>query len=147
MLSRIKLAPVDIRNALLEVDDKTLSVDDLKAMERQLPTTEEIARLKDFEDIGKLAKADQYFFQVGFIYFLWPVLAIICPLDHGHPKDCRPSEMYDLQTEARTRRRRDTTGTRHSPQHIAGTQNVTEIQARPPGAFYVSDYSNDVDIL
>jgi diaphanous 1 len=66
MLSRIKLAPVDIRKALLEVDDKTLSVDDLKAMERQLPTTEEITRLKDFEDVSKLAKADQYFFQVGF---------------------------------------------------------------------------------
>jgi diaphanous 1 len=66
MLSRIKLSPVDIRNALLEVDDKMLSVDDLKAMERQLPTTEEITRLKDFEDVSKLAKADQYFFQVGF---------------------------------------------------------------------------------
>ncbi|KAI9467190.1 hypothetical protein BJY52DRAFT_1236932 [Lactarius psammicola] len=64
MLSRIKLAPVDIRKALLEVDDKTLSVDDLKAMERQLPTTEEITRLKDFEDVSKLAKADQYFFQI-----------------------------------------------------------------------------------
>jgi diaphanous 1 len=68
MLSRIKLAPVDIRNALLEVDDKTLSVDDLKAMERQLPTTEEITRLKHFEDVSKLAKADQYFFQVGLIF-------------------------------------------------------------------------------
>jgi diaphanous 1 len=64
MLSRIKLSPVDIRNALLEVDDKMLSVDDLKAMERQLPTTEEITRLKDFEDVSKLAKADQYFFQI-----------------------------------------------------------------------------------
>lgn len=67
MLSRIKLSPADIRNALLEVEDKMLSVDDLKAMERQLPTTEEITRLKDFEDVSKLAKADQYFFQVGFI--------------------------------------------------------------------------------
>ncbi len=66
MLSRIKLAPVDIRKALLEVDDKTLLVDDLKAMERQLPTTDEITRLKGFEDVSKLAKADQYFFQVGF---------------------------------------------------------------------------------
>ncbi len=66
MLSRIKLAPLEIRKALLDVDDRTLSVDDLKAMERQLPTTEEMVRLKDFEDVSKLAKADQYFFQVGF---------------------------------------------------------------------------------
>jgi diaphanous 1 len=64
MLSRIKLTPVDIRKALLEVDDEALSVDDLKAMERQIPTAEEITRLKDFGDVSKLAKADQFFYQV-----------------------------------------------------------------------------------
>jgi len=65
MLSRIKLTPTDIRTALLEVDDKALSVDDLKAMERQPPTAEEVARLKDFGDVSTLAKADQFFYQVG----------------------------------------------------------------------------------
>jgi hypothetical protein len=65
MLSRIKLTPADIRKALLEVDDKALSVDDLKAMERQTPTAEEVARLKDFGDVSTLAKADQFFYQVG----------------------------------------------------------------------------------
>ena len=65
MLSRIKLTPAEIRKALLEVDDKALSIDDLKAMERQTPTTEEVARLKDFGDVSKLAKADQFFHQVG----------------------------------------------------------------------------------
>ncbi|KAI0307002.1 hypothetical protein B0F90DRAFT_1807716 [Multifurca ochricompacta] len=64
MLSRIKLTPVDIRKALLQVDDKVLSVDDLKAMERQTPTTEEVTRLKDFGDVSKLAKADQFFYQI-----------------------------------------------------------------------------------
>jgi hypothetical protein len=64
MLSRIKLTPVDIRKALLKVDDEVLSVDDLKAMERQMPTVEEITRLKDFGDVSKLAKADQFFYQV-----------------------------------------------------------------------------------
>lgn len=65
MLSRIKLTPTDIRKALLEIDDKALSVDDLKAMERQTPTAEEVARLKDFGDVSTLAKADQFFYQVG----------------------------------------------------------------------------------
>ena len=65
MLSRIKLTPADIRKALLEVDDKALSVDDLKAMERQTPTAEEIARLKDFGDVSTLSKADQFFYQVS----------------------------------------------------------------------------------
>ncbi|TCD69991.1 hypothetical protein EIP91_005241 [Steccherinum ochraceum] len=61
MLSRIKLSLPDIRRALLELDDIKLSTDDLKAIGKQLPTTEEIARITDFEDVGKLAKADQYF--------------------------------------------------------------------------------------
>jgi diaphanous 1 len=65
MLSRIKLTPADIRKALLELDDNALSVDDLKAMERQTPTVEEVVRLKDFGDVSKLAKADQFFYQVG----------------------------------------------------------------------------------
>ncbi len=64
MLSRIKLTPVDIRIAVLKVDDEALSVDDLKAMERQMPTVEEVTRLKDFGDVSKLAKADQFFYQV-----------------------------------------------------------------------------------
>jgi diaphanous 1 len=65
MLSRIKLTPAEIRKALLDVDDKALSVDDLKAMERQTPTVEEVARLKDFGDVSTLARADQFFYQVG----------------------------------------------------------------------------------
>lgn len=54
----------DIRRALLEVDDNKLSIDDLKAIGKQLPTSEEINRLNDFDGVGKLAKADQYFVQV-----------------------------------------------------------------------------------
>ena len=65
MLSRIKLTPAEIRKALLDVDDKALSVDDLKAMERQTPTAEEVTRLKDFGDVSTLARADQFFYQVG----------------------------------------------------------------------------------
>ena len=65
MLSRIKLTPADIRKALLEVDDKAFSVDNLNAMERQTPTAEEIARLKGFGDVSTLAKADQFFYQVS----------------------------------------------------------------------------------
>ncbi|OJA17689.1 hypothetical protein AZE42_11865 [Rhizopogon vesiculosus] len=59
MLSRFKITPLEIRQALLSLDDK-MSIDDLKAISKQLPSPEEIARIKDFEDISKLAKADQY---------------------------------------------------------------------------------------
>jgi hypothetical protein len=42
MLSRIKLSFVDIRNALLELDDDKLHLDNLKAISKQLPTVEEV---------------------------------------------------------------------------------------------------------
>lgn len=64
MLSRIKMGLPEIRKALLDVDDAKLSIDDLKAISKQLPTSEEITRLRGCDDIGKLAKADQYFHQV-----------------------------------------------------------------------------------
>ena len=79
MLSRIKLDLEEIRRALLDVDDSKLGPDDLRSISRQLPTSEEvgsmhpftrssleilqITRIKDFEDVGKLAKSDQYFSQ------------------------------------------------------------------------------------
>ena len=81
VLSRIKLNLEEIRRALLDVDDSKLAPDDLRAISRQLPTPEEvgnthpfcntfveilqITRIRDFEDVGKLAKSDQYFSQVG----------------------------------------------------------------------------------
>lgn len=73
----------DIRKAIIELDDDKLSIDDLRAMSRYLPTREEVsyhcctdsiryliecgrqaARIKEHDDVGKLAKADQYLSQV-----------------------------------------------------------------------------------
>jgi diaphanous 1 len=42
MLSRIKMEYPEIRRALLEIDDEKLSIDDLKAISKQLPTSEEV---------------------------------------------------------------------------------------------------------
>ncbi|KIY49480.1 hypothetical protein FISHEDRAFT_65448 [Fistulina hepatica ATCC 64428] len=64
MLSRIKLDLPDIRQALLELSDGSFSIDDLRAISRQLPTSDEVTRIQDFPDISKLAKADQYFGQI-----------------------------------------------------------------------------------
>jgi hypothetical protein len=38
----------DIRKALLTLDDQALSIDDLKAISKQLPTPEEVSRLVSF---------------------------------------------------------------------------------------------------
>ena len=75
----------EIRLALMEIDDEKLTIDDLKAISKQLPTPEEVyfqlsqfdscveqifqvERIKSFDDINKLAKADQYFYQVCFVH-------------------------------------------------------------------------------
>jgi len=42
MLSRIKLSYPEIRKALLDIDDQRLSIDDLIAISKQLPTSEEV---------------------------------------------------------------------------------------------------------
>jgi len=41
MLSRFKISPLEIRQALLSLDDK-MSIDDLKAINKQLPSPEEV---------------------------------------------------------------------------------------------------------
>lgn len=65
----------------MEIDDERLTIDDIKAISKQLPTVEEVKvplskfdncvewvfqveRIKSFDDVNKLAKADQYFYQV-----------------------------------------------------------------------------------
>lgn len=78
MLFRFKISYSAVRQALLNLDDLTPSIDDLMAVSKQLPTTEEvcgpfltslqsslmlvaqITRIKDFSDVTKLAKADQF---------------------------------------------------------------------------------------
>lgn len=42
MLSRVKLQFPEIRQALVEIDDQKLSVDDLIAVGKSLPTSEEV---------------------------------------------------------------------------------------------------------
>lgn len=50
MLSRIKLNLEEIRRALLDVDDKKLTPDELRAISKQLPTPEEVGNLHLFRD-------------------------------------------------------------------------------------------------
>jgi hypothetical protein len=64
MLRRIKISIQDIREAILTVDDDKLSIDDLQFISKQLPTSEEAGRLKDYDEPSKLAIADRYFIEV-----------------------------------------------------------------------------------
>jgi len=44
MLSHFKIGYSAIRQALLDLDDSTLSIDDLKEIGKQLPTTDEVRK-------------------------------------------------------------------------------------------------------
>jgi len=59
MLSRIKLGLPEIRKALLDMDDEKLSVDDLKAIGGQLPTSEEVHILTPTLSIVLTLRSDQ----------------------------------------------------------------------------------------
>ena len=48
MLSRIKIGLPEIRKALLDLNDQTLAVDDLRSISRQLPTSEEVRVIYSF---------------------------------------------------------------------------------------------------
>ncbi|KAI6100735.1 hypothetical protein EDD16DRAFT_442119 [Pisolithus croceorrhizus] len=64
MLSRFRKGYSVIRDALLDLDSSQLSIDDLKMISKHLPTIEEITRIKEFGDVSRLAKADQYFSEI-----------------------------------------------------------------------------------
>ena len=116
MLSRIKMDYPEIRRALLEIDDGRLSFDDLKALSRQLPTSEEVCvmcdtqivlskydkqveRIKSFEDVSKLAKADQYFHQVGSTDCLRLFLTLSFILDYEYSTTQRAPGMHAISSE------------------------------------------------
>jgi len=78
MLTRMKLHHSDIKKALLAVDDDRLSTDDLKAISKQLPNQDETSRIRDFGDISRLAKADQYFAEVRWLALVLSHLLTVC---------------------------------------------------------------------
>ncbi|KAJ6566848.1 hypothetical protein B0H19DRAFT_1258033 [Mycena capillaripes] len=61
VLRRIPMSVTDINKALLDIEDERLSLDVLEIIKGHLPTSEEIARLKEVDDLTIFAKADRYF--------------------------------------------------------------------------------------
>lgn len=104
MLARIKLAPQDIRRAILEIDDQRLSVDDLRAISRNTPTDDEIGRLRDFADVGKLAKADQYFNEVRMRRGERDERLTGCTTDNEHSPTRHAVGVYAISSSIRLRR-------------------------------------------
>lgn len=45
MLARLRMTPQEIWKAIVEVDDHALSIDDLEAVMRNLPTADEVGKL------------------------------------------------------------------------------------------------------
>ncbi|KAL0082837.1 hypothetical protein J3Q64DRAFT_1679868 [Phycomyces blakesleeanus] len=68
MLARIKWSYPDIRDAIWNIDDHRLSVDNLMAIRQYIPTKEEIETIKEYEgDVEMLGNAERYFRSIMYI--------------------------------------------------------------------------------
>ncbi|KAI8337549.1 hypothetical protein BC941DRAFT_352646 [Chlamydoabsidia padenii] len=62
MLARIKLTYAEICDAIWNVDDDRLTIDNLTAIRQYIPTMEEIELVEDYkDDVNRLGNAENYF--------------------------------------------------------------------------------------
>ncbi|CAG8716330.1 10768_t:CDS:2, partial [Funneliformis mosseae] len=65
MLARIKYSYIEIKGAILEIDDEKLSVENLRSLKNYVPSSEEKELIKDYDsDINNLGNAEKYFREV-----------------------------------------------------------------------------------
>jgi hypothetical protein len=62
MLARIKLTYPEIRDAIWNIDDNRLTIDNLMAIRQYIPAKEEIEIIQEYEgDVDLLGNAERYF--------------------------------------------------------------------------------------
>jgi len=65
MLARIKMPYPEIKQALLEIDDEKLTVENLRAIRQHVPTTEELELVKEYDgDMAMLGNPERYFKEI-----------------------------------------------------------------------------------
>jgi diaphanous 1 len=65
MLARIKMPYSEIKDAILELDDEKLSVENLRSIRQYIPTSEEIELVKEYDgDLSTLGNAENYFREI-----------------------------------------------------------------------------------
>jgi hypothetical protein len=64
MLKGTKMAPGEIKSAVMSLDESVLTPDRLKAMKDFVPNAEEIKLLQDYPNKSELGNAEQYYLQI-----------------------------------------------------------------------------------
>ncbi|KAI8339252.1 hypothetical protein BC941DRAFT_350161, partial [Chlamydoabsidia padenii] len=68
MLARIKLTYPEIRDAIWNIDDNRLTIDNLMAIRQYIPTKEEIEIIQEYDgDVDLLGNAERYFKAIMYI--------------------------------------------------------------------------------
>ncbi|KAI8373312.1 hypothetical protein BD560DRAFT_291277, partial [Blakeslea trispora] len=68
MLAKIKLSYPEIRDAIWNIDDNSLTLENLMAIKQYIPTKEEIEAVKEFQgDLDMLGDAEKYFRSIMYI--------------------------------------------------------------------------------
>lgn len=65
MLKGTKMAPGEIKSAVMSLDESVLTPDRLKAMKDFVPNADEIKLLQDYPNKSELGNAEQYYLQVS----------------------------------------------------------------------------------
>jgi hypothetical protein len=66
MLRGLKLSPTEIKNAILDFNEKVLSEDALRSMRDFVPTPEELQMIKEYPgDKNDLADAEKFFLEIS----------------------------------------------------------------------------------
>lgn len=68
MLARMRMSHAAIRDAILQIDDKKMTIDRLKGIKTFVPTADEIKAISNYAgDFSALTASDQYFKAVGLL--------------------------------------------------------------------------------
>ncbi|KAJ7167543.1 formin homology 2 domain-containing protein [Mycena filopes] len=115
-VARIKISFPDIKKALIELDDEILSAELLVKIAEIQPTQEEISRLKDFDDLTKFAKPDQ---------FLGEIMVI--------PRLSQRLDCMIFRRGLGAGNRREPSSVEHSPECFSGAASLIQVQTSASG--------------
>lgn len=94
MLARMRMSHAAIRDAVLQIDDKKMTTDRLKALKPYVPSSDEIKAINGYQgDFAALTASDQYFQTVCHRLVMQDSTDELA--DHDHPTLGRPSVLHD----------------------------------------------------
>lgn len=158
---------VQIRDAVLHIDDAKLSIDNLKAIKHYVPTTDEespflplpgsyrtltcvymqMEAIRAYPgEIATLSPSDQYFNEVRFsLSFLVPTLTRLTFPGDDNPAPQRTTRLYDPSQASRDGHGGAQAGAFDPPLRCRRAEELSQVQEAPGGKFVLSSLDTQAD--